>query len=188
MPPCEAFTPEPRLAPRPPVESGAEGWNEKDCGVGLAHVGALVGTLVPGCGGRRARALVREILMKAGVGAEDVSDAEVIVAELTANVERHAAEPYEVRVISVADVPIWCEVVDGSPDTEKVEVSLQRLRAQGTTDVPFLAEDTLAENGRGLLLTYRLSGGRCAVYATTTSSTGTPGKAVGFALAVGGRG
>ncbi|MGJ6961662.1 hypothetical protein ACSDR0_07085 [Streptosporangium sp. G11] len=40
----------------------------------------------------------------------------------------------------------------------------------------------LAENGRGLLLVHRLSQGRCHVHPTTTHTTGTPGKAVIFAL------
>ena len=40
----------------------------------------------------------------------------------------------------------------------------------------------LAEDGRGLLLAHRLSQGHCHVYATTIHTTGTPGKAVAFAL------
>ncbi|RCG32728.1 hypothetical protein DQ384_04415 [Sphaerisporangium album] len=40
----------------------------------------------------------------------------------------------------------------------------------------------MTENGRGLLLAYQLSEGHCAAYVTSLLTTGTPGKAVGFAL------
>ncbi|MGW4644015.1 ATP-binding protein [Sphaerisporangium sp. NPDC004334] len=138
----------------------------------------LVEVLPPGTAGRRARTVLRHLLKEAGAGPEAVADAEIIVSELAANADRHAAGPYELRVLDKAGVPVWCEVVDGSPDFGELTTRIERLRGARGADLP-----SLAENGRGLLLAVRLSGGDCAVYPARSSSTHALGKAVGFALA-----
>ncbi|MGW4638424.1 ATP-binding protein [Sphaerisporangium sp. NPDC004334] len=137
----------------------------------------LVKVLQPGSAARRARTVVREVLREAGVGDEAITDAEIVVAELAANAERHGQRPYELRVFRIDGVPTWCEVVDGDPGPEKISDAFQRLATLPEPDLSLLAE-----NGRGLLLTYELSQGHCQAYATTTTTTDSPGKAVGFAL------
>ncbi|MET8140132.1 ATP-binding protein [Sphaerisporangium sp. NPDC005288] len=143
---------------------------------GAAHI-RLVEVLPSGAVGRHARAVLREVLMKAGAEAETLADAEIVVSELAANADRHAAGSYELRILDEAGVPAWCEVVDGTPDFGELATRLDRLRTSVDADMP-----SLAENGRGLLLALRLSGGDCAVYPARSSSTGALGKAVGFAL------
>ncbi|SFL19466.1 Anti-sigma regulatory factor (Ser/Thr protein kinase) [Streptosporangium canum] len=143
-------------------------------------VRVTVKTLHPGSASRRARAVVREALQRAGVGDDDIADAEVIVAELAANAEKHARPPYELRIFRLDGVPAWCEVADGDPDLYEIGIILNLLRSVKEIGLPLLAE-----NGRGLLLTHRLSNGHCRVHPATifTSGTaGTPGKAVAFAL------
>ncbi|GII86692.1 hypothetical protein Ssi03_46820 [Sphaerisporangium siamense] len=139
-----------------------------------------VESLTPGFAARRARAVLRSHLLKAQVNEDDAAEMEIVVAELVANAERYAAEPYELRIVSDRDVPIWCDVVDGSPGLRVVGQLLGRLRASKAADLP-----SLEENGRGLFLVHRLSGGRCAVYPAATSRSRAAGKAVGFALPVG---
>jgi anti-sigma regulatory factor (Ser/Thr protein kinase) len=121
---------------------------------------------------RRARALLRSSLQRAGVACDDVLDAETAVAELAVNAVQHATPPYELRVFYVGgSLPIWCEVVDGGPVTD---VFSEHLR---------LPEDMgLSERGRGLRMVEGLSDGRCATYPSSLSRTGIPAKAVGFAL------
>ncbi|MFC4588539.1 ATP-binding protein [Sphaerisporangium corydalis] len=145
-----------------------------------AEVGVLVTPLLPGSACRRAREVVREVLRAAGVTAGEVADAEIVVSELAANCEKHGRPPYEIRVLVVGGVPTWCEVVDGDPDLRWIPAVLSRPRVQ---DSP----DALAEDGRGLLLVRELSQGRCDAYLTTTHATGTPAKAVAFALPTGDR-
>ncbi|WP_329079551.1 MULTISPECIES: ATP-binding protein [unclassified Streptosporangium] len=145
--------------------------------VRCGDVHALVKVLQPGSASRRARAVVREVLREAGLDDDAIADAETIVAELAANAERHARPPYELRVLSLDGVPAWCEVVDGDPDLHEVRIILGLLHSVEEIGLPLLAE-----NGRGLLLVHRLSQGRCHVHPTTTHTTGTPGKAVTFAL------
>ncbi|WP_440099317.1 ATP-binding protein [Streptosporangium sp. H16] len=140
-------------------------------------VRALVEVLQPGSASRRARAVVREVLREAGLDDDAVSDAETIVAELAANAERHACPPYELRVLGLDGAPAWCEVVDGDPDLHEVRIILDLLHSVEEIGLPLLAE-----NGRGLLLVHRLSQGRCHVHPATAHTTGTPGKAVTFAL------
>ncbi|GGL13039.1 hypothetical protein Sme01_20230 [Sphaerisporangium melleum] len=144
---------------------------------GAARVRVLVRTLQPGSASRRAREVIREVLEAAGVADEAVSDAELIVAELAANAERHGRPPYELRIFTADGVPAWGEIVDGDPDTHEVALILNLLRSVREIGLPLLAE-----NGRGLLLAHRLSGGRCHVHSVALSGTGAPGKAVAFAL------
>ncbi|WP_433496782.1 ATP-binding protein [Sphaerimonospora sp. CA-214678] len=151
----------------------------------------LVKVLRPGSAAHRARAVVRQALEAAGVDAEQASDAEIAVAELAANAETHAREPYELRIISMAGAPAWCEVVDGDMDLIDVLAILSELRSGEPTALWFReagdglvdeSEHGFRESGRGLLMVHQLSGGRCAAYPTRTFTTGIPGKAVGFAL------
>lgn len=142
----------------------------------------LVKVLTPGSAARRARAVVRQVLQDAGVGGEDLSDAELAVAELAANAETHARPPYELRIVTVDGSPAWCEMVDGDPDPGSVPLISAALRVLRTPR----AFDPLAvwsqESGRGLPLIHQLSGGRCHAYPTRTYATGVAGKAVAFAL------
>jgi anti-sigma regulatory factor (Ser/Thr protein kinase) len=120
----------------------------------------------------RARTLVRESLLRAGIGGDDVFDADTAVAELAVNAVRHAHPPYELRILSLGGLlPIWCEVVDGGPPSD---VFAEYLRPPDGTG--------LAESGRGLQLVDGLSVGRCAAYPTSVSRTGAAAKAIGFAL------
>ncbi|WP_329080212.1 MULTISPECIES: ATP-binding protein [unclassified Streptosporangium] len=141
------------------------------------EIHTLVKVLRPGSASRRARAIVREVLQDAGLPDDDVDSAELIVAELAANAERHARPPYELRIHSLDGTPAWCEIVDSGPDPHEVGIILNLLRSVTEIGLPLLAE-----NGRGLLLAHRLSLGHCHVRPTTVSTTGTPGKTVAFAL------
>ncbi|WP_051751414.1 ATP-binding protein [Streptosporangium amethystogenes] len=141
----------------------------------LGQVGMLVAVLRPGSASRRARAVVREVLLAEGVPGDDIADAEAVAAELAANCERHARPPYEIRVFDLAGVPTWCEVVDGGPDLGWIPAVLDSSR-------PRIVPDLFAENGRGLLLVRELSQGYCRAYPTTTFTTDAPAKAVAFAL------
>ncbi|MEU0519103.1 hypothetical protein [Streptosporangium sp. NPDC006007] len=139
------------------------------------EVHLLVRVLAAGSVSRRARAVVREVLLAEGVRGDDIADTETIVAELAANGEWHARPPYEIRVFSLDGVPVWCELVDGYPDLGWIPALLDLPRAHPPLD-------PLAENGRGLLLVRELSRGHCRAYPTTTFGTGAPAKAVAFAL------
>ncbi|MGW0595218.1 ATP-binding protein [Streptosporangium sp. NPDC002607] len=132
--------------------------------------------LRPGSVSRRARAVVRDVLQHAGLPGDDIDTAELIVAELAANAEKHARPPYELRVFHLDGIPTWCEVADGAPNTHEVRLILNLLHSVTEIGLPLLAE-----NGRGLLLAHRLSGGHCQTYPVTTLAA-TPGKAVAFAL------
>ncbi|WP_051752693.1 ATP-binding protein [Streptosporangium amethystogenes] len=138
---------------------------------------ALVKVLRPGSASRRARAVVREVLQNADLPGDDIDSAELIVAELAANAEKHARPPYELRIHHLDGVPTWCEIVDSDPDPHEIIIILNLLNSVTEIGLPLLAE-----NGRGLLLAHRLSHGHCHVYATTIHTTATPGKAVAFAL------
>ncbi|GAA1260519.1 hypothetical protein GCM10009677_09790 [Sphaerisporangium rubeum] len=137
----------------------------------------LVTRLSAGSASRAARAAVREALAGTGVTAESAGEAELIVAELAANAERHAPGPYELRVHYLSGIPMWCEVVDGGAEPGEVGLLLTRLQAADGPD----GLDLLSEGGRGLLLAHLLSGGRCVAYPTTLSTGGT-GQAVAFEL------
>ncbi|MFC6080553.1 ATP-binding protein [Sphaerisporangium aureirubrum] len=137
----------------------------------------LVTRLSAGSASRAARAAVREALAATGVTAECTGEAEVIVAELAANAEKHAPGPYELRVHCLSGIPMWCEMVDGGEKPGAVASLLARLqRADGPDPL-----ELMSEGGRGLLLAHLLSGGRCCAYPTTLS-TGGIGQAVAFAL------
>ncbi|MEV7968896.1 ATP-binding protein [Sphaerisporangium sp. NPDC088356] len=137
----------------------------------------LVKLLPHGSAARRARTVIREVLRQAGLDDDAITDAEIIGSELAANAEKHAHPPYELRVYHVDGIPTWCEVVDGDPEPNKIRDALHRLSTLPEPDLSLLAE-----NGRGLLLTYELSQGHCQAYRTTTITTEAPGKAVAFAL------
>lgn len=141
------------------------------------EIRTLVKVLQSGSASRRARAVVREVLQDAGLPGDDIDSAELIVAELAANAERHARPPYELWIHSLDGIPTWCEIVDGDPDPHEVGIILNLLRSVTGIGLPLLAE-----NGRGLLLAHRLSRGHCHVRPTTVSTTGSPGKAVAFAF------
>ncbi|GII63752.1 hypothetical protein Skr01_38370 [Sphaerisporangium krabiense] len=142
---------------------------------GSTRLTVLVTRLSPGSASRVARLVVRGALTWAGVAEDAIGDAEIIVAELAANSERHAGQPYELRVHQVDGVPIWCEMVDGG-ELGEVPAILRRLSTAPATGPMF------AESGRGLLLAHRLSHGRCYAYPTTLSCGGGPAKAVAFRL------
>ncbi|GAA3805164.1 hypothetical protein GCM10022226_26360 [Sphaerisporangium flaviroseum] len=137
----------------------------------------LVTTLRPGSASRNARAAVRGALGRAGVCAEEIGDAEIIVAELAANSEKYSHGPYELRIHCLSGIPMWCEMVDGEHDLGRIPTILAGLHTPVDRDLtPF------AESGRGLLLAHKLSHGRCYAYPTTMSACGSAGKAVAFAL------
>ncbi|MFI0351036.1 ATP-binding protein [Actinomadura sp. 9N407] len=128
--------------------------------------------------------IVRDLLVQAGVVAEAVADAELVIAELAANGVRHAPPPYELRVLyaGVDRRPVWCELADADPCLGRVPELLRQEQA------PEMGEDldaviaSLSLGGRGLSLVRGLTAGHCAVYATPTCSRPGLGKAVGFAL------
>ncbi|MEU0481339.1 ATP-binding protein [Streptosporangium sp. NPDC006013] len=165
------------------IPLGVDGHPAKDPASPADHrhtdgdVRALVKVLRPGSASRRARAVVREVLQDAGLPDDDIDSAELIVAELAANAEKHAHPPYELRIYHLDGAPTWCEIVDGDPDPHEIVIILNLLNSVTEIGLPLLAE-----NGRGLLLAHRLSHGHCHAYPTTIHTTGTPGKAVAFAL------
>lgn len=127
--------------------------------------------LPEGRAARRARSLVAQVLKQAEAAVEAIADAEMIAAELAANAETHACRPYEMRVLLVGQLPIWCEVFDAGSDLKDVA---ERLR---NADLP---RDEV--HGRGLPIVRMLSGGQCAAYPSTALTTGVEGKAVAFSL------
>jgi anti-sigma regulatory factor (Ser/Thr protein kinase) len=144
----------------------------------------LVRVLPPGLAAHRARLVVRQVLTDAGVGESDVYDAELAVGELGANADRHTGRPYELRIVMIGGRPVWCEVVDDDPDLGPVAAVFDRLR-EACTDRTDPSE-VPAEGGYGLLMVHRLSGGRCWAFPTIACTTGAVGKAVAFALPIGG--
>ncbi|MGW0587334.1 ATP-binding protein [Streptosporangium sp. NPDC002607] len=142
-----------------------------------SDIRALVKVLQPGSASRRARAIVREVLQHAGLPEDDIDTAELVVAELAANAEKHARPPYELRIFSLDGIPTWCEIVDGDPDPHEIGIILNLLHSVKEIGLPLLAE-----NGRGLLLAHRFSHGHCQTYPVITLTTATSGKAVAFAL------
>ncbi|WP_189161135.1 ATP-binding protein, partial [Sphaerisporangium melleum] len=167
-------TPGPQCPPAPPPAPAPQNPGPVERG---PDIRVLVKVLPFGSAARRARAVVREVLQRAGVGRDAVTDAEIVVGELAANAERHGRRPHELRVFRIDGVPAWCEVVDGDPFPEKIRDTFQRLATLPEPDLP-----ALTENGRGLLLAYELSEGHCQAYWTTTTTTGSLAKAVAFAL------
>ncbi|GAT68496.1 hypothetical protein PS9374_04161 [Planomonospora sphaerica] len=143
----------------------------------------LVILLQPGSASRRARAVVREALRAECLPDADITDAETVVAELAANAETHARPPYEIRIFNLADVPTWCELVDGDPDLGWIPAILDRSGKQTVLDLfPGTDAGLLSESGRGLFLVRELTDGHCRAYTTTAFTTGVPAKAVAFAL------
>ncbi|WP_181870970.1 ATP-binding protein [Sphaerisporangium album] len=139
----------------------------------------LVTALRPGSASRAARRAVRDTLARAGVPEEGIGDAEIIVAELAANSEKHARGPYELRIHCLSGIPVWCEMVDGERELGEIPDLLARLH---TTPAGPETGLSFAESGRGLLLAHKLSDGHCYAYPTTMSSGAGAGKAVAFAL------
>lgn len=137
----------------------------------------MVTPLRAGSASRGARSAVREALRAVRVDTDEIGDAEIIVAELAANSEKHAPGPYELRIHCLSGVPMWCELVDGGQDLGEIPGILAGLCSGDDID-PTLFD----ESGRGLLLAHRLSGGHCHAYPTTMSTGGATGKAVAFAL------
>ncbi|MFC4585859.1 ATP-binding protein [Sphaerisporangium corydalis] len=137
----------------------------------------LITMLRGGTASRGARSAVRRALAGAGVTADEISDTEVIVAELAANSEKHSRGPYELRIHCLSGIPMWCEMVDGGHELGEIPGILARLQVDAEAGL-----EPFAENGRGLLLAHMLSNGRCYAYPTTMSAGGAPGKAVAFAL------
>ncbi|WP_147268193.1 ATP-binding protein [Spongiactinospora rosea] len=129
-----------------------------------------------GAAAHQVRAIVRQAPEDADMDPEQIADAEIAVAELAANAETHGRPPYELRIITENDVPVWCEVFDGDPELRVVSRLLRGMSGFDPRAMWF------QESGRGLLMVHQLSGGRCGVYPATTCDTGIPGKAVGFAL------
>lgn len=123
---------------------------------------------------KSARAAVRRALLQAGIGEDDIFDADSAVAELAVNAVQHARPPYELRILSLGgQLPIWCEVVDSGPF--------------GDVFGEYVPDEELSEHGRGLRLVDGLSAQRCAAYPTSALRTGAAAKAVGFALPCRGR-
>lgn len=145
--------------------------------VDARDIHVLVELLPCGSAARRARTVIREVLRRDGLDDEAVTEAEIIVGELAANAERHARPPFELRVFHVDGVPIWCEIIDGDPEAEKIRSVFELLSTLPEPDLSLYAE-----SGRGLLMAFELSQGHCQAYPTTTISTNAPGKAVAFAL------
>ncbi|MFI6452821.1 hypothetical protein ACIBF6_14805 [Streptosporangium amethystogenes] len=50
------------------------------------------------------------MLQDAGLPDDDIDSAELIVAELAANAEKHAHPPYEPRIYHLDGAPTWCEI------------------------------------------------------------------------------
>jgi anti-sigma regulatory factor (Ser/Thr protein kinase) len=139
------------------------------------EVRMLVKMLRPGDAARRARQVLRDTLTRSAVPEDQIIDAELAVAEIAANADRHACPPYELRVFSLCCVPVWCEVVDGDPDAAPILAILTALHGG-------VAPDPLAESGRGLPMVHALTAGYCLAYPTTLLRAGDPAKAVAFAL------
>ncbi|MEU8265810.1 ATP-binding protein [Sphaerisporangium sp. NPDC049002] len=175
MPPANRTSPEPE--DHTPCILGRPEHVDQEPSADNRDIRVLVRILPHGSAARRARTLIREVLHHAGLTQDAVTDAEIIAGELAANAERHARQPYELRVFHLDGVPTWCEIVDGDPDPEKIQDAFQRLSTLPEPDLSLLAE-----NGRGLQMTYELSQGHCKAYRTTTTTTKAPGKAVAFAL------
>ncbi|WP_214408966.1 ATP-binding protein [Sphaerisporangium fuscum] len=151
----------------------------------------LVTTLRGGSASRAARAAVRRALLEAGVAADGIGDAEIIVAELAANSEKHACGPYELRIHFLSGIPMWCEMVDGGTRLAEIHAILADLHTaaepepsgpRAPDEIDEIDLTPFAESGRGLLLAHRLSGGHCYAYPTTMFVGRTPGKAVAFSL------
>ncbi|GAA2438441.1 hypothetical protein GCM10010191_62020 [Actinomadura vinacea] len=134
---------------------------------------------------QRARVIIRELLGRAGVSPERVADSELVAAELAANGVRHAAPPYELRVLFAGTErrPVWCELADADPCLGRVPELLREpsvdLEPDEDLDAVIAA---LSLGGRGLSLVRDLTGGHCAIYTTTACSKPGLGKAVGLAL------
>lgn len=144
--------------------------------------GLIVRALPDGRAGRRARAIVREVLTEAGVREPEVADAELAVGELAANAETHSYGPYEMRIVLVDGHPAWCEVVDADEDLAGIPEMFAELRSNVVPDDLVSGEELPQENGHGLAIVHRLSGGRCEAFPAVLHTTGLPGKAVAFAL------
>ncbi|MEW2358732.1 ATP-binding protein [Spirillospora sp. NPDC029432] len=133
---------------------------------------------------RRARDIVRELLVRAGIGAEAVADMELVIAELATNGVRHSRPPYELRVLFAGAErrPIWCELADADPCLGRVPDLLREPSQPPPGDDLDAVIDSLGLGGRGLSLVRGLTAGHCTTYTTPTCSRPGLGKAIGFAL------
>ncbi|RBQ18084.1 hypothetical protein DP939_22235 [Spongiactinospora rosea] len=139
-------------------------------------------TLPKGDAAHRARHLLRETLTQAAVADDQIADAELVVAELATNAELHGRGPLEIRIGTVVQKPLWCEIVDSDPNLGDVPTLLANLRATARDTLPTLDIPLIPEASRGLLIAHRLSNGRCYAYRTRLCTSTTLGKAVAFAL------
>ncbi|MEV4255682.1 ATP-binding protein [Spirillospora sp. NPDC049652] len=155
---------------------------------GIATIGvgpwtARAWRLHPGRAERRAREIVRGVLVRAGVGEDGVNDLELVAAELAANGVQHAEPPLELRVLFAGSSrrPVWCEIADADPFLGRVPDLLRPPPVLDDSDLDALI-DSLGTDGRGLTMVHALTTGHCAVYPTTTFSRFGIGKAIGFSL------
>lgn len=130
---------------------------------------------------------MREAMRNAGADEAEICDAEIIVGELAANADVHARPPYELRIVTVAGRPVWCEVVDGDEELGSIAALFEELRrSDGPAVVIDWDDEPPQESGRGLSIVHRMCGGRCLVFPTLSCTTGAPAKAVAFALPISG--
>ncbi|MFF5260489.1 ATP-binding protein [Actinomadura viridis] len=132
----------------------------------------------------RARDIVRNLLAGAGISAEGIADTELVVAELATNGIRHAAPPYELRVLFAGSRlrPIWCELADADPFLGRIPELLREPSRNGEPDDLDTLIAGLSLGGRGLSLVHALTAGRCLAYPTSTCARPGVGKAIGFAF------
>ncbi|MFC5183159.1 ATP-binding protein [Actinomadura harenae] len=150
---------------------------------GVGPFTARVWRLHPARAERRAREIVRELLVRAGVPEDGVNDLELVAAELAANGVQHAEPPLELRVLFAGSSrrPLWCEIADADPFLGRVPDLLRPPPVLDDDDLDTLIY-SLSTDGRGLSMVHALTEGRCAVYPTTTFSRPGIGKAIGFSL------
>lgn len=129
---------------------------------------------------RQARKVLREHVTPAIANSRILDDLDVMVCELATNAGLHARGPFELRVLDHAGVPLVVELVDSSPDIDRVANGLERVTAPVALDN--IDEAALTVRGRGLSIVARLSGGRCGAHRTRLQSQATTGKGVWFAI------
>lgn len=104
--------------------------------------------------------------------------------DLASQKERRDLASYEEQGLAVREEPdlISQKEADRTSPEEPEPTRSAEQRQTTSGDGPDLA--FWEENGRGLLLTHRLTGGHCSVYPTRLLATGELGKAVAFPLPV----
>lgn len=176
------------MNPSPPSQMDMPTGSGLDDPSALAHR-LIIHGLSAGAAARQARTVLREALKTAGVGDEEIGDAELVVGELAANADVHACPPYELRIVNVAGRPVWCEVVDGDPRLDRItEIFDELRRSSGSACMADQSDELPQESGRGLSIVHRICNGRCLVFPTLSCTTGAPAKAVAFALPMRGEG